>query len=573
MVKLLVDEKTLTVLKTNTFDYIENTYLKYLLLKHNVEIINYDIPIDKSTYYDFFVTMSWNFVNNTIIFENNYLNKNVIFLMRKDSSNMYGSVLVKHPKIILILTDYTNDIWMMPNLNDRIQYFLCYPLEKKISHNNLNIYSLSKIKNCHWNIAQYSCCGNQFLNHRSENNNQLVKSIDVACCFHMRHGQDDGKHRMELYDKLDTLKTKYIISNNYDISGVEYDKLVKKSKIFVSPYGMGERTASDYFAIYNDCILIKPFSKYINCDCDFFDKDYYINCKVDFSDLDMIIEDVLLHYDKFFEKTQKAKTHLLTITPEKHISKFFDIITNYDIIEKNYNHCFPYIMNEEYTIDMIYYTNLSNIMFDLNDLEYIFYNDNDTANELLNILNNTQSGNILCIPNIYFNIESLNHNCYIENDNKKIFYEKYQAKYLITKNLFYNYDKIHYFSSFITKPHYYDQLFNIEYFRKISNLFYDKKVLVVTCFSTFFDSLLLKKCNMKTLFEITKNFYETDYNDIVDNIYDKVNNNNYDIVLVMLEKMSPLISSKIATKIKVIDMGKTFGVLSHYLKLFPDNIL
>jgi len=582
MVKILIDSNTLVFLKENTFHYIENAKLIEMLSKYNLDIINYDKSIDGVTSYDLFMTMQYEYINNLILFRDNYLNKNIIYLGREDASNIYTPLLIKHPKIIMYLKDYTTDLMFMPLLDNMVQFYLCYPLEKGITYNNLNIYSLDKIKNCHWNIDQYSCCGSQYLDERctntftntnTSNNNQIIKWVDVSCCFHLRNNQYDGKHRMDLHTKLETLKNKYIIINRYDIPKSDYLDILKKSKIFISPYGMGERTASDYFAIYNDCILIKPFSKHIECDCDFFNTDYYINCKVDFSDLDMIIDDILLNYDVFYEKTQQAKKYLLSITSEKHVNKFLNVIASYDIVEKNHNHSFPYIMNEEYTLDMIYYTNVSNVLFDINDLEYIASNNNNTSNELLNILNYVNSNFMILIPNIYFNIEALNHTCLIENDNKNTFYEKYQIKYINSKNLFCNYDKIRYFSSFITKPHYYDHLFNIKYFRKISNIFYRKNILVITCFKSFFDSVLLDRCKNKTLFEIAKNFYENDYNNTIADIYNQIIDNDYDMVLVMLEKMSPLISSKLVSKIKVVDLGKTFGLFAHCSRMFADEQL
>lgn len=597
MLKILIDTNTLIFLKNKTFYHLSENKLIELAQKHKLEIVNYNNNVDGITDYDIFVTMNFVYINDIVVFSDNYHNKNVVFLEKKDSSNVGRSLLIKHPQVVLYLKDYTNTIMMTPKVSNRSQFYLCYPHEQDINYNNLNTYSLDKIKTCHWNIDQYSCCGKQFLRTRKINTELFekitstktsvethtessikisansIKSIDVSCCFHLREKQLDGKHRLELFNKLESLKNRFTIVNKYDIPGPEYMNVLKQTKIFVSPYGMGERTASDYFSIYNDCILIKPYSKYIRCDCDFFNTNYYINCKVDFSDLDIVVEEILHNYEMYYEILQRAKQHLLTITPEKHIDKLFNTIASYNIGEKNYNHSFPCIINEEDTLDMIYYTNVSNVLFDLDDLEYINNNNNNVSKELLNILSTVNSNFMILIPNIYSNMKALNHTCLIENDNKMIFYEKYQMRYINKNNLFYNYDKIQYFSSFITKPHYYDELFNINYFRKISNMFYNKRVFVITCTKDCFDSILLDRCTNKTLFEITNNFYENEYDTIISNINEKLNINEYDIVLVMLNKMSPLISSKLSAKIKVIDLGKTFDLLVNCLNMYPDDVL
>jgi len=157
------------------------------------------------------------------------------------------------------------------------------------------------------------------------------------------------------------------------------------------------------------------------------------------------------------------------------------------------------------------------------------------------------------------------NNDLIENKNINEFYKKYQIKYINQKNLFPNFDKITYFSSFISYPHYFKNLYNDKYFEIIKEMFYNKKILIVTHYENFLKNKILELSENNESLLIDKNFFED-----LDNILEKINmivkNKNINLCLLMVEKFSPLISSKISEYVKVIDLGKLFGVYNIFLK-------
>lgn len=558
MIKIKFFEETYSFIKKNTFSKITKKKLFEIIKKNNIEIIFND-----NDEYDYFITHKYEYNNNKLIFENNYLNKKIIFLGREDASNVYNELIAKHPNVIIYIKDYTNNFNLF-TINNNLQFYFCFNHNSKINEQNISTYTMNKIKYNHWNIDQYSCCGNQF-NYR-EKNEIYNKNIDVFAVFHLRDKQLDGIHRKNLYDKFILLKNKYNIYTNHDVSYKIYKDKIEESKIVVSPYGMGERTATDYNAIYNNCVLIKPYSSYVNCDCNFFNNyNYYVTCRVDFSDLDYIIDKILNNYNYYFNNTLKAKEHLLMINPEYHINKFFNLIKNCEKLNLYYlNSSFPYIINEKETIRFISFTNISNIIFNINDLDYILYNDDIISNKMYDLLNNKNKNYIICIPNMYSDIDNLSYDL-IENKNMNEFYYKYQVKYLNKKILFPNFDKITYFSSFICYPHYFSDLFNDDFFLIIKEMFIGKKNLIITTYESFLKNKLLENTQNITSFILECNFHEK-FNDVNANIKKIILNEKIETCFVMVEKFSSLISSEISNYVKVVDIGKLFGVYNNFIK-------
>lgn len=564
--KIKFYSQTYEFIRSVSFSHISNQKFEQILNKNNVIIIN-----DNCSDYDYFISHTYKYNNNILFFEENNLNKKIIFNGREDASNVYVNLIANHPNVIAYLKDYTNKFLLYTCLN-MIQFYYCFN-DKTINMENTNItnYTLNKIKNCHWNINQYSCCGKQF-EYRTMTQ-PLIKTLDVVSIFHMRENQLDGQHRKILYDTLILLKNKYNIFVDQDVEPSLFFEKFSQAKIAVCPYGMGERTASDYNAIYNECILIKPYSSYVDCDCNFHNNaNFYVNCRVDYSDLDYTIEKILNNYEYYYNNMLKAKQHLLSITPEYHIDNFFNLISNCEKLTLDYlNSSFPNVIDENETMRFIAYTKISNVLFNLNDLEYIFYNDDHISNKMLDILNTKNNNYIICIPNIYGNIDKLYLDL-IENKNQKEFYSKYQIKYVNKKNLFINFDKITYFSSFISYPHYFVDTFNENFYTTIQEMFINRKSLIVTTYENFLKNQLLIKYNENINGFILNKDFVNEIDEINNKIKKKISIEKFDTCFVMVEKFSSLISSELSNYVKVIDLGKLFGTYGFFLKYIQTQI-
>jgi hypothetical protein len=127
------------------------------------------------------------------------------------------------------------------------------------------------------------------------------------------HAKSISEHRKNFCD----LTQKYCEISNVavnaektnKISVQEYDKILRRTKIVVSPWGVGECCFRDVEAMAAGCVLIKPHSDYINTyPIGMFRNGItYVACKPDGTDLEERIGYVRDNYDEFYEMRNFAR--------------------------------------------------------------------------------------------------------------------------------------------------------------------------------------------------------------------------------------------------------------------------
>ena len=140
------------------------------------------------------------------------------------------------------------------------------------------------------------------LQHMQEGNSN--RDVDVCAIYQgiLDNGNVDHevrtdllytKHRKGAWDILEDLKERYNIVKGQS-TPQQFVEVMKRSKIGVSPFGMGELCYRDLELIQWGCLLIKPDMGKVITEPDFFKPmETYVPVKPDWSDLNETIEKVL----------------------------------------------------------------------------------------------------------------------------------------------------------------------------------------------------------------------------------------------------------------------------------------
>ena len=107
------------------------------------------------------------------------------------------------------------------------------------------------------------------------------------------------KHRKSAWDELNKIGDRYTIVAGKS-APQEFIEAMKRSKIGLSPFGMGELCYRDLEFIQYGCLLIKPDMSKVITEPDFFKPmETYIPVKPDWSDLNETIENVLDYWNDY----------------------------------------------------------------------------------------------------------------------------------------------------------------------------------------------------------------------------------------------------------------------------------
>ena len=337
------------------------------------------------------VIIPYDFLKNKTIYDN-ITNKKIILVCRTDACTSILYNLIKNKRFNIlsntILFLYTNGFVDKDNYckiqNERF-FYLTYK----------NISLLNDIKNYNINTSQQQCLIPHFLrfyfyhnkNHyfipfRDLNNeiytNELLientdkminvtnidfskKKYDISFVGFVNYDHDiPREHRKKLVKFLNDLKNKStynIYVSDKKISKEEMIELMLETKIFISPWGIGEYSGKDYESIILGCILFKP--SFYN------DKNHYysypniydnnktcIIYKYDNSDLYDKLNNTLNNYNElsiYFHKNNFEMFSNLTIKNiKKDYINYFDNILDKKILY-NENH-----INIEYNNDIVF---------------------------------------------------------------------------------------------------------------------------------------------------------------------------------------------------------------------------
>jgi hypothetical protein len=109
---------------------------------------------------------------------------------------------------------------------------------------------------------------------------------------------------------LSKLPNRKIVAQQTDPNTMH--QVLHRSKISISPYGMGELCYRDLESIQHGCIMIKPYMDFVITEPNLFiANETYIPCKVDYSDLPDIVENILGNYQDYLYIIENARKKLV----------------------------------------------------------------------------------------------------------------------------------------------------------------------------------------------------------------------------------------------------------------------
>jgi hypothetical protein len=200
--------------------------------------------------------------------------------------------------------------------------------------NPIPVDKLHLIKCVTWNLYQYSNVMHHFMDMLTAD--AVVydkKTIDVFMVCHPHDNQPLlHQHRQHGLAELDKYKKKYnIVCQTDKLAPTEYFRLLRKAKVCIAPYGLGERIALDQYGILAGCIVIKPPMDHLVCDPNIYTKEHNMveTCNVDFSDLESILQRILGSYNPTYVKiAMDRKDRLVPYDKQYYADRFFRAVTD-----------------------------------------------------------------------------------------------------------------------------------------------------------------------------------------------------------------------------------------------------
>ena len=125
---------------------------------------------------------------------------------------------------------------------------------------------------------------------------KIVSNIpnSFVCCFSRKNTW------MDLLD----------FNSQIRLSPYQYDDLMRKTKVVVSPWGRGEFCYRDFEAIYHGSLLVKPDSDHILSYPDIHKDGIYYKCKSDLSNLKEVVDIALNDWDKSLDLRKENRKML-----------------------------------------------------------------------------------------------------------------------------------------------------------------------------------------------------------------------------------------------------------------------
>lgn len=122
------------------------------------------------------------------------------------------------------------------------------------------------------------------------------------------------QHRRMAGKALETLENvPRLVGYGRVLQRATFLQTLTQTKIFLSPFGLGEFSWKDYEAIYAGCVLVKPEADFVTTyGFDIYGKNRYcVSCKHDFSDLKDIVDDILSNEARYQQLADQARAELL----------------------------------------------------------------------------------------------------------------------------------------------------------------------------------------------------------------------------------------------------------------------
>lgn len=140
------------------------------------------------------------------------------------------------------------------------------------------------------------------------------RALDVVCaCTTDYNSAAVTHHRRRAVDAVERLAdVRKRVERGRLLPLPEYHAQLLSARICVSPWGWGETTIRDYEAMLAGCVLIKPWTEFIES-IPAVDERHYVPCAVDFSDLSDRVAAVLADWDAYAEMRRQNRERLLAV--------------------------------------------------------------------------------------------------------------------------------------------------------------------------------------------------------------------------------------------------------------------
>lgn len=209
----------------------------------------------------------------------------------------------KSPVVIQDFTNSTKLQWYRLLEKDKVIGYIKGQRDKKDVIDGLHI---------GWNMALIKLPGNDYTKSEVYFSNKRDIDIHHATTVQVKPNFDESvdeyiAHRKNAHNKLNAICEKYGFKQSGPCKAKEYRDKMRRSKLCLSPWGMGEICHRTFEAIRLGAIPIVPDSSHIDTWPNIFEPyKYYIPCKYDFSDLEDIIVKIINDYDNYKEISVNA---------------------------------------------------------------------------------------------------------------------------------------------------------------------------------------------------------------------------------------------------------------------------
>jgi len=144
-----------------------------------------------------------------------------------------------------------------------------------------------------------------------------MEDPDAVWIESLRYRTGVVDHRQSAINQMQELADKYnltIVTEKKKKRFTSFVELLQNTKVFVSPFGVGEFSGKDYEAMLAGAIVVKPLASKIESFPNIYESPYVVETKGDFSDLEEKVMPLLLDPEKLRTKGQRiverAQQHL-----------------------------------------------------------------------------------------------------------------------------------------------------------------------------------------------------------------------------------------------------------------------
>lgn len=260
----------------------------------------------------------------------------VVICERFDAATLhYGRLHVNLPQVTAVFKDcvlrdplvqntsscdHRYHYWLLNNL-----YHLQNPDPDPLPTERLTAVNVQKIHAVPWNVLRYSHSLEMRQAAELGSDPTTERDLDV---FFIAHTHEDIPlvhcHGREGIQALRAAVGHYQwrVVTEPASSRKEFLQLMRRAKVVVAPWGIGESIPSDLFALLTGAVLVKPDSGFMYTYPNIYTPKSYFPCKPEWSDLGDVVAGVLANYPAALRRTVHGR-HLLQSHTHEHLLRHF----------------------------------------------------------------------------------------------------------------------------------------------------------------------------------------------------------------------------------------------------------